>query len=99
MVEVEVMGDADHIVQGGDAGGEQEVVVRISICASVDTIDGAARATLLEETEEVTAVEAIGVAGQDLPLTNSIADYETGRHLRVPVDIAELMNINEDDEP
>ena len=77
VVDVEIMGDADHVVQGGDAGGEQEVVVRISICTSIDTIDGAARVTFLEETEELTTVETIGVASQDLPLTNSITDCET----------------------
>ena len=81
VVEVEVMGHADHIVQGGDARGEQEVIVRISICTCIDTIDGAARAALLKETEELTSVKAIGVAGQDLPLTNSIANCETGGQL------------------
>ena len=87
------MGHADHVVQG-----KQEVIVRISISTSIDTVDGAAKAALLKDTEELTAVETIGVAGQDLSLTNPIAYCETGRQLRVPSDITELVYIYADDE-
>ena len=43
------------------------------------------------------AVEAVAEAGKDLALTDSIADTEAGGYLVVEIDVAELVEITEDD--
>ena len=61
------------------------------------TVDLAAKVALLKEDKEVETVVAIGKPCQDLALTHAILDGEAGRGFGPPADIAELVDIHEDD--
>ena len=88
----------DHLLEAGDSGGEQEVIIAVPVDAGVGVLDSAAEAALLEDAEEVLAVKAVGSAGQDLALSHAIGNGEAGGDLVVVADIAELVEIDEDDE-
>ena len=92
------MGDSDHLLEAGDCGGEQEVIITVPIYAGVGVLDIAAKAALLEDAEEVLAVKAVGCAGQDLALTHAIGNGEAGRYLVVVTDLAELVEIDKHNE-
>ena len=87
----------DHLLEAGDSGGEQEVIIAVPVDAGVGVLDSAAEAALLEDAEEVLAVKAVGSAGQDLALTHAIGNGEAGGDLVVVADIAELVEIDKDD--
>ena len=99
MAGVEVLGNAKLDLQGGDAGFQEDVVIRVTEGAGIDAVDSAAMAALLENVEELETIETVGVAGQSLALASSKTYGETGRYLEVPANIAELVDIDEDDEP
>ena len=57
-----------------DAGGQEDVVLRVAVGASIDTDYSAAAATLLKEVKELKTIE-------NLALANSVTNDETGRYL------------------
>ena len=88
----------DHLLEAGDSGGEQEVIIAVPVDAGVGVLDSAAEAALLEDAEEVLAVKAVGSAGQDLALTHAIGNGEAGRYLVVVTNLAELIEIDKHNE-
>ena len=50
----------DHLLEAGDCGGKQEVVIAVPVDAGVGVLDSAAEAALLEAAEEIIAVQALG---------------------------------------
>ena len=99
MAEVEILGYLENCLQGREIRSKQDIVIRIPEGTGVDTVNGTSAAALLEEVEELKAVKTVGIASQNLSLANSITDGEARRYLGVPGDVAELVNIDEDDEP
>ena len=97
MDRVEGLTHSEHLIQGRKARGKEKIVITVAKGTSIDTIDSAATVTLLKETEEVKAVKALSVTSENLSLTDSIADGETRRDLRVPTNVAELVNVDKDD--
>ena len=51
-------------VEAGNAGGEEDVVIRISVDAGIDAIDSASVATLLED---VLTIKTVGSPGKVFP--------------------------------
>ena len=92
-------GDLYHLLEAGDACGEQQVVVAVPEEAGVDTVHSAAEAALLEDVEEVLAIETVGSSRQNLALTDAIGDGKARRNLTVVADIAELVDVDIYDEP
>ena len=86
-------------MEAGHAGGEEDIVVTVPIDAAVVTANSAAIAAVLEDVEEVPTVEAVGSPGQDLALPDAIGDGEAGGDLAVVANIAELMDLDKDDQP
>ena len=43
------------------------------------------------------AIKTIGIAGQNLALADSVANSEAGGYLIVEIDVAELVEVAEDD--
>ena len=68
--------DLDHLLEAGDAGGEQQVIVAVPEDAGVDAVHSAAKAALLEDVEEVFAIKAVGSTGENLALNDPIGDGE-----------------------
>ena len=64
-----------------DAGGQEDVVLRVAVGASIDPDYSAAAATLLKEVKELKTIETVCIAGQNLALANSVTNDETGRYL------------------
>ena len=98
IAEVDIFGYLKHGLQGRNTSSKQDVVIRIPEGTGVDTVNGTSAAALLEEVEELKAVKTLGITSQNLSLANSITDGEVRRYLGVPGDVAELVNIDEDDE-
>ena len=84
----------DHVFQCIEGGSQEDIIVTVSIHTAIDTIDGTAEATVLEDGEEVLTVVTVGESSQDLPLADPIADSEAGGDCRVPSDIGELVDIH-----
>ena len=70
---VEPLRNTEQSVEGRDARSKEKIVINKTEGISIDTIDGAATATLLKETEEVKVVEAVSEASENLSLTDSSA--------------------------
>ena len=99
MAEVEILGYLEHCLQGRKTRSKKDIFIRIPKGTFIDTVNGASVAALLEKVEEYKAVKTVGITSQNLSLASSITDGEAGRYFRVPGDVAELVNIDEDDEP
>ena len=93
------LADLDHLLEAGDTGGEQDVVVRISVDAGIDAVDSASLGALLEDVEEVLTIKTVGSPGKDLALADPIGDGEAGGDLAIVANITELVDVDEDDKP
>ena len=91
--------DRDHALQAGDTRRDQEVIIRITEDARVGPIDCTTKSTILEDIEEITAIKTIGSSSQNLPLATTIGNGETGGDFIVVNNIAELSDVNVDNEP
>ena len=88
----------DHVAQRREGGGQDDIIVAETEDTGVLVVDETTKTTVLEDVEELEAIKTVGKPSQDLPLTNSIADSETGGDFRIPADIGELVDIDEDDD-
>ena len=99
IADVDIFGYLKHGLQGRKTRSKQDVVIRIPEGTGVDTVNGTSAAALLDEVEELKAAKTLGITRQNLSLANSSTDGEARRYLGGPGDIAEWVNIDEDDEP
>ena len=71
--------------------------ITIAEGASEDTANPAAIVAAFKKFKQVVAIVAICKPNKYFALADSILDAETGGDLRPPVDVAELVDIDEDD--
>ena len=98
MIIAVVFRDLQHSFQSRYGGCKKKIIITVAIGSAVGAINGTAKATFLQQVEEVVTVEAICEAGKDLPLANTVCDHKTCGDLGVEANIGKLVYIHKDDQ-
>ena len=93
-----VLADNNHLLESMETRSKEEIVIRVTEDAKEVTIDPASKSAPSENVKEVIHVDTVEDCTKDCSLAETISETEDGGETSIPIDIGELVHIDEDEE-